>query len=267
MVNYSSKLSKYVKNNNGYTVNSSKIRDLFDIERIAQNPLYTCTIAGGRSNIGGFTLQNAIQGIYNPDAPFTISVGSEYQDTFTLPAGVDKINEVTGWGANMSGKTQFILKSLRMTEQRWTGSTAPEFSVKIDIPIVRKNNDAWKTLVYALQATLGTLNDYNGQGQVQSNESAWQIFAPNGYKVNYNSSSKGGDTPEGTYTIELGSGTKCWFRMRNALITNMDYSISNKKYYDGNPVSVSFTVHFKFWRQPLFEEVTDWFPLANRISF
>ena len=244
---------------------SSKIRTLLDVDRIKQNPIYTASIIGGRS-LGSLGLLTQISGIYNPDSPFTISCGSEFVDTFELPPVVDKMNEVTGWAANMAGKTQFILKSVRMTEQRWNGSTAPEFSIKIDIPIVRKSDAPWKIIKYVMQATMPTLNDYNSKSgaQIQRTESSWTIFAPNGYKIHYSNSSKTSDYPEGAYTIELGRGAYTWFRMQHALITSMNCSISGKKYYDGNPVSVTVSVNFKYWRQPMFEDVVHWFPLANK---
>lgn len=258
MVN--SSLSVFKANNR---ISSAQAKQLLDIDRIKKNPIYTVSITGGRSRIANFTLSSTITGIYNPDAPFSISCGSEFVDTFELPPVVDKMNEVTGWAANMSGKTQFLLKSVRMTEQRWNGSTSPEFTVKFDIPIVRKKDAPWDIIKYVMQAVSPTLNDYNSEGkQITRAESSWTIFAPNGYKVNYSKSAKDADSPEGTYTIQLGLSPYCWFRMRNALITNIDCSISNKKYLDGNPVSVSVSVHFKFWRQPMYEDIVSWFPLG-----
>ena len=244
-------------------ITGSTVRQFLDIDRIKQNPIYTAVISGGRTKLGGFSLSSSITGIYNPDSPFTISTGSEYADTFELPPVVDKMNEVTGWAANMSGKTQFILKSVRMTEQRWNGSTAPEFNIKIDIPIVRKKDAPWSVIRYVTQATSATLNDYNSSGgQVTSPEAAWTIFAPNGYKVTYSKEAKDADKPQGTYTIQLGLGRYRWFCMQNALITSSNCSISGKKYEDGNPVSVSVSIGFKFWRQPLYEDIVNWFPLG-----
>lgn len=258
-----STLSQYTASSN---ITSNRITGLLDIDRVKANPLYRCTISGGRYASGnGKSAIASISGIYNSDAPFSISVGSEYADTFEMPEVIEKLNSALGWAANMSGKTQFILKSVRMTEQRWNGSTNPEFSVKIDIPIVRKKDAPWDVIKYVLQTTSGTMNDYNGAGQVQRAESAWQIFAPNGYKVNYRKRTGGpnSDSPEGTYTISLGSGSRCWFRMTNAIITNVDCSIGNKKYYDGNPTFVSVSIRFKFWRLALLEDMLNWFPLSS----
>lgn len=247
---------------NNSIVNITPISCLLDIDRIKQNPIYQCTISGGKQLFGSAI--KPIQGIYNSDAPFSISLSSEYSDTFELPFA-DKINEVTGFAANMSNKTQFILKSLRMTEQRWTGCSNPTFNIKIDIPIIRRSDAPWSIIKYVMQATSGTKNDYTANGQVQRTESAWQIFAPNGYKIIYDTSGKDSDRPDGTYSISLGCGSTCWFRMPNALITNVECSISNKKYYDGNPTSVSVSLSFMYWRQPLFEDIVEWFPLANKL--
>lgn len=248
----------------GYVLSRSKFKEMLDVDRIKKNPLYTCVVSGGRSSLGGIPFTSHIEGIYNPDAPFSVSLSSDFVDTFELPPQVDALNSVTGWAANMSGKTQFILKSLRMTEQRWNGCTSPEFHIKIDIPIVRKTDAPWSIIKYVVQATSPTLNDYNSQGsQVQRQESAWTIFAPNGYKVNYSKDGKSSDSPGGTYTISLGTGRTCWFLMHNALITNAECSLSGKKYYDGNPVSVTVSLSFKYWRQPMLEDIVQWFPLAR----
>lgn len=257
----SSSLTQY---KGGHIVNPRNLTALLDIDRIKQNPLYKCTISGGRVNKAGGLLASTITGIYNPDSMFEVSVGSEYVDTFTMPFDTSKLNEVGGFAENMSGKTQFILKSLRMTEQRWNGSTSPEFTIKLDIPIVRRTDASWKIMKYVLQATSGTLNDYAGAGQTQSADSALQIFAPNGYRVNYGTSAGSQDFPQGTYTIALGEGATRWFLMPQALITNASCAISGKKYYDGNPTSITVTISFKFWRQPMYEDIVDWFPLAKR---
>lgn len=247
----------------GYTVNPSKnITGLLDIDRIKANPLYQCTITGGRTIFG---MPSSITGIYDTDSSFTISTSSSYSDTFELPSIANKINEVTGFAANMAGKTQFILKSVRMTEQRWAGSSSPEFRAKINIPIVRKENAPWNMLKYVIQATSPTLDDYASNNQVSSTESSWVIYAPNGYGINYQTSAKDADRPKGTYTIQFGNGSTTWFKMPFAIITSSDATLSNKKYYDGNPTSIILNIGFKFWRQPLLTDIIDWFPLANKI--
>lgn len=263
MAQNQSNIQKY---NNGYTVNKNKnIIGLLDIERIEANPLYKCTISGSSSvynqKVKSF-MPSSISGIYDTDSNFTLSLGSEYSDTFEMPDIVNDINSITGFAANYFGRTQFILKSVRMTEQRWTGSSAPTFNISINIPIVRKPEAAWNVLKFISQALSGTINNYAGGGQTKSTESAYVIYAPNGYTIHYKDSKQDSDYPTGTYTIELGSGTSCWFRMPNALITNASFSISNKKYYDGNPVSVKVNISFKWWRQPLLEDIIEWFPKA-----
>lgn len=267
MAQNQSTIKKY--SNNGYTVNKdSNIIGLLDIERIKKNPLYMCTISGGldsfNQNIKYF-MPTYITGIYDTDSNFTLNLGSEYSDTFEMPGIVDKANEITGFAANFFGKTQFILKSVRMTEQRWTGSSCPEFNIAINIPIVRKaeSNAAWNVLKFVTQALSGTLNNYAGGTQTKSTEASYVIYAPNGYTIHYQNSAQDSDYPTGTYTVELGSGDSCWFRMPNALITNANVSISNKKYYDGNPVSVKVSISFKYWRQPLLEDIVSWFPKAH----
>ena len=251
-----SSISLY-NNQPGFTNRRATYLTYLDVERIKNNPVYKCTIG---STSDGFKFWGGIEGIYNPDSPFNVNVGSSYNDSFELPFDTAKLNTALGFAANMSNQTQFIFKSLRMTEQRWAGSTSPEFTVKIDIPIIRKTDACWTVLDYLLRATSGSLNDNAGGSQVQSVDSAARIFAPNGYKIEYSTSANTQDTPKGTYVVQLGSGDACWFKMFNALITNMDFSIGNKKYYDGNPTSVTCTVHFKFWRQPLYEDIRSWFP-------
>ena len=152
-----------------------------------------------------------------------------------------------------------------MTEQRWNGSSEPTFNIKIDIPIVRKTNAQWLALQYALQAVSGTLNENGGNGQVQRFKSGWQIFAPNGYKVHYAGRAEDDDYPEGTHHIMLGSGNSRWFDMENAVITGISYAIGSKKYYDGNPTSVSLSIDFKYWRYPLYEQIIKWFPKIPKI--
>lgn len=262
MANNKSTISQYSQ---GYTYYEGKrqLAAILDIDRIKNNPLYKCTVTGGKVRSGDSYVTGSIVGIYNPDSPFSMSTSSDYTDTFTLPFQdkLDKLNEVGAWAQNMSGRTQFIIKSIRMTEQRWTGSTAPDFNIKIDIPIVRPKDGevAWDSIRYFLQATCGSINDYAGT-QKQSMESAWQIFAPNGYKVTYKKDSKSGDVPSGTYSISLGEGKSRWFSMTNALITNASPTISGKKYYDGNPTSISLNISFKYWRQPMYEDIINWFP-------
>lgn len=247
------------------TSNSNNFSGLLDVDRIYANPVYACEI----SKIGGAGGPQSIQGIYNSDAQFTISINSEFVDQFSLPSDIqDGFNALAAggnWLRNMNGKSQFIMKSLRMTEQRWNGSTEPAFNIKVDIPIVRKTNAQWLALQYALQAVSGTKNESGGNGQVQRTESAWQIFAPNGYKVIYSQSAEEKDEPKGAHNITLGSGDATWFRMINAVITGMSFSIGSKKYYDGNPTSVSLSLDFKYWRYPLYEDVIDWFPKLNGV--
>lgn len=256
-----SSLTKY----KGTSLLNSKndIQGLLDIDRIKNNPVYQCTLSGGRFNVGGVKGTKSIVGIYNSDAPFTISSQSNWEDTFEMPQVVDKLSGALNWVENMAGKTQFILKSLRMTEKRWTGSSAPTFSITIDIPIVRKKDAPWTVVKYVMQAVSGTMNDYNSQGQVTSAEDSFQIFAPNGYGVTYAKGAKDSDVPKGTYTVSLGSGSCCWFRMQNAVITSASCNIGSKKYYDGNPTFVSVSIGFEFWRQPLLEDIITWFPLAQ----
>ena len=238
---------------------------LLDVDRIYTNPIYTCTIQKESGAAG----PQQIIGIYNSDSPFNIQINSEFVDQFDLPPAIQEgFNQLAGganWIRNMQGRTQMILKSLRMTEQRWNGSSEPTFNVKIDIPIVRKTNAQWLALQYALQAVSGTLNENGGNGQVQKVESGWQIFAPNGYKVNYAGKAEDSDHPEGTHHIMLGSGNSRWFDMENAVITGISYAIGSKKYYDGNPTSVSLSIDFKYWRYPLYEQIIKWFPKIPKI--
>lgn len=269
MAKNNSSIGSYNQNSNGYTVNKNpNMIGLLDIERIKANPLYQCTISGGttlqKNGNDYLTIPSVISGIYDSDSNFTLSLGSEYTDTFEMPSVIDAVNDVTGFVSNFIGRTQFILKSTRMTEQRWTGSAYPEFNISINIPIVRKQDAAWSVIKFVTQATTGTLQDYaRGGNQVKSTESSWLIYAPNSYTVHYKSSAQGEDYPTGAYTIELGKSPKCWFRMPNAIITSASCSISNKKYYDGNPVFVKVNIGFKFWRMPLLEDIVTWFPLAK----
>lgn len=260
-----SSLSKF-KGSGLFNTGSRSFTGLLDVDRVKANPIYKCFIA---KKIAVGNPVNYIQGVYNSDSQFSVSVGSEYVDQFELPEdaqnALTKLQGGMNWMRNMQEKSQFIVKSIRMSEQRWNGSTAPTFSVKIDIPIVRRADAPWEAIKYCLRATCGTLQEGGAGGQVQRMESAWQIFAPNGYKINYSDSANSHDTPEGTYTIALGEGRKCWFRMTDAVITNMDVSIGNKKYYDGNPTSVSIVVQFKFWRYPLYEDIITWFPLMRQV--
>ena len=237
---------------------------LLDIDRIKANPLYQCTITGGM-NYGNSNVPSSIVGIYDSDSPFSIDGSSEWEDTFDQPSVLGSANSVTGFASNMSGKTQFSLKALSLTEKRWSGTTSPKFSTRINIYVVRKSDKPWYTIMFALQSVLGTFKDYRGgNSQIQSTESSWAIYSPNNYRVNYRSNSKGQDTPEGTYSISFGSGQYCWFRMNNIIIDDVRCSINNKKYEDGNPVSVTLDISFEFWRMPLYEDVISWFPLADR---
>lgn len=236
---------------------SNSLEGLLDVDRIYANPVYTCTIQGS---------SGIIKGIYNSDSPFGIGIESNFVDQFSLPPaieqGLEALRAGTNWIANMSGKSQFILKSMRMTEQRWDGSSSPTFQIRIDVPIVRRTDVQWKVLQYALKATAGTRTSPNANGQTQHIDEAWVIYAPNGYHVNYSSGDQG-DQPVGTHTIQLGSGNSVWFRMTNAVITSMNFSIGPKKYYDGNPTSVSLDIGFKYWRYALYEEAIKWFPKLN----
>lgn len=251
-----SSLSLFKRNSSN---RNSNFAGLLDVDRINANPVYTCYIQKN----GGGGIQS-ISGIYNSDAPFSVSIQSDFVDQFELPSDIqDGFNQLAAggnWMRNMNGMSQFILKSIRMTEQRWNGSSAPEFSLKLDIPIVRQTNAQWKALKYALQAVSGTKDEQGGNQQVQRVESAWQIFAPNGYKVTYSSSAETADTPSGVHSIALGKGNANWFMMNNAVITSIQGDIGPKKYYDGNPTNVTISIRFKFWRYPLYEDVIQWFP-------
>lgn len=256
-----STLSKYT--GNMFNQNTRSFSGYLDVDRVKDNPLYKFYMA---EKVKQGASYSAIEGVYDSDSSFSISVGSNYEDQFELPFQ-DQVNKLMQTGnmmRNLQDASQFIVKSVRMTEQRWTGSTEPTFTVKVNIPIVRKKDAPWKMLQYCLKATSGTLQEYSPGGQVQRSESAFQIFAPNGYRIHYSNGANSKDTPYGTYAIALGAGSRCWFRMLDALITNIDYSIGNKKYYDGNPTSVVLTVSFKYWRYPLYEDIIKWFPLLHK---
>lgn len=237
---------------------SNNFAGMLDVDRIYANPVYACSII----KVNGAGGLQEIQGIYNSDSSFDIGITSNYVDQFDLPiqSGLDALNPVINYLRNTQGKSQFILKSLRMTEQRWNGSTEPSFSIKIDIPIVRRTDAQWRVLNYALQAVSGTKNEVGGNNQVQRVESGWQIFAPNGYHVTYAKDATQNDKPSGTHNITLGKGQATWFRMNDAVITNMGFLIGSKKYYDGNPTSVTLAIDFKYWRYPLYEDIIQWFP-------
>lgn len=256
-----STIKQYSKNI--FNQDDRKFAGYLDIDRVKANPIYQCVIS---KKITKGATYSAIHGVYNSDTPFTISTGSNYEDQFEIPFQ-DEINHAmagVNWLRNMQNQSQFIFKSLRMSEQRWTGSEPPTFSIRLDIPIVRKSDAPWKMIDYCLQATCGTRNEHGGHNQVQRTESGFQIFAPNGYRIVYSQDAHSSDTPLGTYAISLGVGDKCWFRMTDALITSMNATIGNKKYYDGNPTTVSIDVGFKFWRYPLYEDIIKWFPLMHR---
>ena len=256
-----STLTPYSKNI--FNQNTRNFAGYLDIDRVKANPIYQCHIT---KKITQGQSPSSIQGVYNSDTPFSVSTSSNYEDQFELPFQNEIQTAMAGvnWLQNMQDHAQFIFKSLRMSEQRWTGSESPTFNVKIDIPIVRKKDAPWKMLDYCLQATCGTLQEPRENGQVQRVESGFQIYAPNGYRVHYATDGKGHDSPGGTYAISLGIGDKCWFRMTDALITSMNATIGNKKYYDGNPTSISIDVGFKFWRYPLYEDIIQWFPLMHK---
>ena len=206
----------------------------------------------------------------NPKYPKSIEVIKQFQSKtgkrFEMPdwAG-DTLDSVTALYANARNQSQFILKALRMTEQRWSGSTSPDFSIKIDIPIIRKTDACWTVLQYLVRATSGSRYDYSREnGQKQTTETGLFIYAPNSYHIQYATDRGQSDVPIGTHTIELGLDPTTWFCMTDAVITSMDFSIGSKKYYDGNPTSVSCSIRFKFWRQPLFEDIINWFPLLRK---
>ena len=261
-----STLSLYSKNDNIFGLSRSTFAGVLDIDRVKQNPIYTCSI------FNKDTLRK-VSGVYNSDSPFTISTTSNYEDQFEFPyqESINKLMAGGNWFRNMQGKSQFIFKSLRMTEQRWTGSESPTFQIRLDIPIIRRSDAPWTVIKHCLRATCGTRDEVvsngSGKGQVQKTETGFQIFAPNGYRIEYANTASGKDIPRGTYTIRLGEGQKCWFVMEDALITSMNASIGSKKYYDGNPTTVSIDVGFKFWRYPLYEDIITWFPLMEKGVF
>lgn len=250
-------------------VTKDRFTGFLDIDRIKKNPLYTCTVSCELPMQNSLGKRFEFSGIYNSDAPFSIGIQSEYSDQFEMPdwAG-DTASAVTALYANIRNQSQFILKALRMTEQRWSGSSSPEFSIKIDIPIVRKSDACWTVLQYLVRATSGSLYDYSRETeQKQTTETGLFIYAPNSYHIQYATNKGQADVPKGVHSIMLGSDPTTWFHMTNAIITSMDFSIGSKKYYDGNPTSVSCNIRFKFWRQPLFEDIINWFPLLGKDGY
>lgn len=255
-----------VLSNSQNIITKDRFTGFLDIDRIKQSPLYTCTVScelpvQSSKNIVPFSFS----GIYNSDSPFSIGIQSEYSDQFEQPDFLELANSVTALYSNMRDQSQFILKALRMTEQRWSGSTSPDFSIKIDIPIVRKTDACWTVLQYLVRATSGSLYDYSRETeQKQTTETGLFIYAPNSYHIQYGKDKGASDVPKGTHSIMLGSDPTTWFHMTDAVITDMDFSIGSKKYYDGNPTSVSCNIKFKYWRQPLFEDILNWFPLLKK---
>lgn len=255
-----------VLSNSQNIITKDKFTGFLDIDRIKSNPLYTCSVScvlPGENTNG--TKNYSFSGIYNSDSPFSIDINSDYSDQFEMPEWADLFNQAASFFSNFSNRSQFILKALRLTEQRWTGSSSPEFSTKIDIPIVRKTDACWSVLKYLVRATSGSLQDYSRDtSQVQTTEAGIFIYAPNSYHIQYSKDKGQGDSPVGTHTISLGQGDTTWFRMTNAIITSMNFSLGSKKYYDGNPTSVSCSLRYKYWRQPLYEDIIEWFPLLNK---
>lgn len=250
---------------NIFNQGSRNFNGVLDIDRIKANPIYRCTIS--RKIDGAALTSRTITGVYNADSPFSIGINANYEDQFELPfqSFFDQLMAGGNWARNMTGHSQFILKSLRMTEQRWTGSEAPTFSIRMDIPIIRRNDAPWEVVKYCIRATSGTLQEYSDNGQVQRIESAFQIFAPNGYRIQYATTATSSDVPYGVYRISLGVGSCCWFDMQDAIITGMNATLGSKKYYDGNPTTVSVDVNFKYWRYPTYEDVIKWFPKMSNI--
>lgn len=258
-----------ILSNSENIITKDKFTGFLDIDRIKQSPLYTCTVSCELPVQNSAGKRFSFSGIYNSDSPFSIGIQSEYSDQFQLPNwGEEGLDSLTSLYANARNQSQFILKALRMTEQRWSGSTSPEFSIKIDIPIVRKADVCWSVLYYLIRATSGSLYDYSRETeQKQTTETGLFIYAPNSYHIQYAKDKGAADIPKGVHSIMLGSDPTTWFHMTNAIITSMDFSIGSKKYYDGNPTSVSCNIHFKYWRQPLFEDIINWFPLLGKDGY
>ena len=242
---------------------SSGADNFLDIDKIRANPLYTCyvTLPNGR----------VLTGLVDSGNTFEISTGAKYEDTASMPSFADVLNEVAGIAANMSGQTQFIAQSIRMTEARWTGCENPSFNLKLDIPIIRSSDDPWKYLDYILMCTTprtsndaGVVMGGGGQQQAAMQQIAQQllIYAPNGYKINYDKSGNENDSPSGTVSIKIGN----WFEAHNMLITDAQVSIAGKKLYTGDPISLSIQFTFRFWRLPMYSDIRSWFPKIKYIN-
>lgn len=256
-----------ILSNSENIITKDKFTGFLDIDRIKQSPLYTCTVSCGLpAQTSDDIIEFSFSGIYNSDSSFNLGIQSNYSDQFQQPNFLDDTaNSITSFYANMRNQSQFILKALRMTEQRWSGSTSPDFSIRIDIPIIRRTDACWSVLQYLTRATAGSLYDYSREtNQKQTTEAGLLIYAPNSYHIQYATESGQADVPKGTHIIQLGLSPTTWFCMTDAVITSMDFSIGSKKYYDGNPTSVTCNIRFKFWRQPLYEDIINWFPLLAK---
>src|SRR5574344_270352 len=121
----SSSISVYSKAN---AIKSADASLFLDIDRVRANPVYKTVVTrpDGRKIIGILDTGN------NGD----ISTGATYQGTMSMPSFAETLNAVSGLVANsMSGTSQFICQSIRMTEARWTNTENPSFTLRIDIPV------------------------------------------------------------------------------------------------------------------------------------
>lgn len=259
MVKLNSTVSRQAASKASAALTSSAANNFLDIDAIRANPLYTCYI----------TLPTGLQitGIVDSGNTFEVSTGAKYEDTASMPSFADALNEVAGLAANLSGQTQFIAQSIRMTEARWTGCENPSFNLKLEIPIIREADDPWKYLDYILMCTTPrTSNDAGvvtgGGSKLQQTANELLIYAPNGYRINYDKSGHENDSPQGTVSIKIGN----WFEAHNMLITDAQVSISGKKLYTGDPISISIQFTFRYWKLPTYADMRSWFTRMKLIS-
>ena len=246
-----------------------------DYDRLKhENKENLCTISVNNSSAGSIT------GILDTQSNISIGAKADYKDYWDNLQAFQTLQNYQGLVGSAAGgekqMPQVSLKSLRLSEQNYMGSTVNDFNIKINVPIISQNDDPWGIAIGMLEYVIGerssdiSISDIFGiesnkiQSFVSGAEKELVIYAPHRYRIRWsnNDITKAGgaeDRPEGCANIRIGSR----FKFDNMLITNVSCDFNNIVYVDGKVTDLGIQFSFRPWRLPDLSEVKRWFALRR----
>lgn len=223
---------------------------VFEIEKLAENPNYKISIhlGRGRSNIvNGFISGPINMGGGNDwNNPFDSSVQGTMSEVFSKVAPV-----VSRGVSSFSGEQKTLaftsLKSMEQTVLGWTGSKKPTFSIPLVFVALRPTDDVTDP-IKKLAKTVFPSEEKLGSGRI----SVGVTKAPLGYGVTVG---RGRLIPTGTITVRIGR----WFFAVNQVVSSFDWTFSKEVIGNGLPFMATATLGFEPFKNVTLDEFYGYF--------